>query len=1006
MPENMSISVNGQSQVPPGFRFHPTEEELLQYYLRKKVSSEKIDLDVIRDVDLNKLEPWDIQEKCKIGTAPQNDWYLFSHKDKKYPTGTRTNRATGVGFWKATGRDKVILSNGKRIGSRKTLVFYKGRAPRGQKSDWIMHEYTLGNTTSETNIMPNGIGDWAQEEGWVVCRIFKKKNHVERPEGPLATSMSGETGKRQLFDSCDEEALKHMGSGNKEGDSFDADKFLKLPSLDSPKSMNKKRQENESVSLTLTQKLDDPMMMGAVCGGFTNWATLDRLVASQLNAQNEASGQLASFSDPNIGYYSGEHDLQLPTFLSSSSVISSSSSTTTTTHISAATYLTPTLHQDYSSDIDLWNFAPSASPFLSTSEPLCHSVFSRKVQPCRPHGWARGIALTTLHQEQILKQYSVHGLGSAQTCLSTVAMLILCLKRMSQSPFAATLVFFLFFYVVLSTPEDPINCSSKNTNCTITNSYGIFPDRTICQAAQVFYPKTEEELVKVVALATQNKRKIKVATRFSHSIPKWVCPEGQNGWLISTKYLNRVLEIDVEARTATVQSGVTLKQFINEVAKAGLALPYTPYWWGLTMGGIMGTGAHGSSLWGKGSSVHDHVVALTIVRSAGPEHGYAKVQSLGEEDEDINAAKVSLGLLGVISRITLKLEPLFKRSITYLAKNDSDLGDKAAAFGEQHEFADIIWYPNQHKAVYRVDDRVPINISGSGIYDFIPFRSTSSLELALLRTTEDVQESISHADGKCLLAKIATNALMAAAYGLTNNGKIFTGFPVIGFQHHLQASGSCLESDKDPKIKSCPWDLRVKGEFFHQTAFSIGLSVVKNFIEDVQKLVELEPKGFCGIEIYNGILMRYVKGSSAYLGKQEEAIDFDITYYRSKDPMSPRLSEDIIEEIEQLGIFKYGGLPHWGKNRNVAFEGVMNKYKNAGKFFKVKDAYDLQGLFSSEWTDQVLGLKEGVTISKDGCALEGLCICSQDSHCAPRKGYFCRPGKVYKEARICTRIRS
>ena len=53
--------MNGQSQVPPGFRFHPTEEELLQYYLRKKVAYEKNDLDVIRDVDLNKLEPWDIQ---------------------------------------------------------------------------------------------------------------------------------------------------------------------------------------------------------------------------------------------------------------------------------------------------------------------------------------------------------------------------------------------------------------------------------------------------------------------------------------------------------------------------------------------------------------------------------------------------------------------------------------------------------------------------------------------------------------------------------------------------------------------------------------------------------------------------------------------------------------------------------------------------------------------------------------------------------------------------------
>ena len=87
---------------------------------------------------------------CKIGTTPQNDWYFFSHKDKKYPTGTRTNRATAAGFWKATGRDKIIYSNGRRIGMRKTLVFYKGRAPHGQKSDWIMHEYRLDDNIIST----------------------------------------------------------------------------------------------------------------------------------------------------------------------------------------------------------------------------------------------------------------------------------------------------------------------------------------------------------------------------------------------------------------------------------------------------------------------------------------------------------------------------------------------------------------------------------------------------------------------------------------------------------------------------------------------------------------------------------------------------------------------------------------------------------------------------------------------------------------------------------------
>ncbi|RWW50270.1 hypothetical protein BHE74_00043488 [Ensete ventricosum] len=92
-----------------------------------------------------------IEERCRIGYEEQSEWYFFSHKDKKYPTGTRTNRATMAGFWKATGRDKAVHDKNKLIGMRKTLVFYKGRAPNGQKTDWIMHEYRL---ESEENGAP------------------------------------------------------------------------------------------------------------------------------------------------------------------------------------------------------------------------------------------------------------------------------------------------------------------------------------------------------------------------------------------------------------------------------------------------------------------------------------------------------------------------------------------------------------------------------------------------------------------------------------------------------------------------------------------------------------------------------------------------------------------------------------------------------------------------------------------------------------------------------------
>uniref|UniRef100_A0A0D9WBJ6 NAC domain-containing protein n=1 Tax=Leersia perrieri TaxID=77586 RepID=A0A0D9WBJ6_9ORYZ len=159
-------------RVPPGFRFHPTEEELVGYYLARKVqSTDLVGGGIIQEVDLYSIEPWDLQARCSSSwqtTEQAQEWYLFSYKDRKYPSGTRTNRATAAGFWKATGRDKPVLSTRSPpavIGMRKTLVFYRGRAPHGSKTDWIIHEYRLLHHHQQMQ---------EQQEGWVVCRAFQK----------------------------------------------------------------------------------------------------------------------------------------------------------------------------------------------------------------------------------------------------------------------------------------------------------------------------------------------------------------------------------------------------------------------------------------------------------------------------------------------------------------------------------------------------------------------------------------------------------------------------------------------------------------------------------------------------------------------------------------------------------------------------------------------------------------------------------------------------------------
>ncbi|KAJ7540613.1 hypothetical protein O6H91_10G023000 [Diphasiastrum complanatum] len=505
----------------------------------------------------------------------------------------------------------------------------------------------------------------------------------------------------------------------------------------------------------------------------------------------------------------------------------------------------------------------------------------------------------------------------------------------------------LQFYVSLlhAIPPPPVQCYGNG--CTVDNYQGLWMDHIPCKAANVVYPTTEEELVKAMAEAVKCKQKMKVVSKWSHTLSKFVCPGGDDGLLISTRDYSTAMSVNQSAMTITANAGVQLRTLIDYAADFGLALPYTTYWDGVSVTGVVSTGAHGSGLWNKGSALHEYITAMRLAVPSTEEEGYVRIVSLTDVDEDLDAARVSLGVLGVILQVTFALHPMFKRSVSLEARADNLLEEDVLSFAQAHDFGDITWYPSIRKALYRLDDLVSVDSPGDGINKYqgfqgIPvaqieqarrggnlcffcgFRSLLFLRYSLtsLAATEEFLEKTRNAATACKISEMLLNKRVSDGNGFLNDGSSFTGFPVVGFNHLMQASGGCQDSystkqhiltptgvqsqsscasQKDgidevlPDSAFCYWDPRINSSIFYQTAIAVSLSNISELILDIKKIRDIDPNGLCGLGLYGGIMLRYMKKSRAFLGINEDVVDIDFTYFRSRDANSPRLNGDVME---------------------------------------------------------------------------------------------------------------
>jgi hypothetical protein len=228
------------------------------------------------------------------------------------------------------------------------------------------------------------IGEANQDDGWVVCRVFKKKNHLKAIGSPKDCSSITSDAKIQLMHSASDEALDHilqyMGRSCKQESEKSSnsstslsfkylkpietiasmhERFMKLPALESPtfqSSVSPPFNSQESYMQDTVQAVSNMDQGYSSVDGITNWVAMDRLVASHLNGQADpAKHELACFDEPGFNFY--------PT---SRLLLNSGADECTqgTSVISSST-------DAGGCDGDLWNFARTASSG-SDSERLNH----------------------------------------------------------------------------------------------------------------------------------------------------------------------------------------------------------------------------------------------------------------------------------------------------------------------------------------------------------------------------------------------------------------------------------------------------------------------------------------------------------------------------------------------------------------------------------------------------------------------------------------------------------
>jgi L-gulonolactone oxidase len=414
----------------------------------------------------------------------------------------------------------------------------------------------------------------------------------------------------------------------------------------------------------------------------------------------------------------------------------------------------------------------------------------------------------------------------------------------------------------------------------------------VCAPAARDEPESEAELIEAVERAAAAGHRVRVAGA-GHSFTDIALTDGVQ---LSLRRMSRVLDSEASG-LVEVEGGIRLRELGVALAERGLAMENLGDVDAQTLAGALATGTHGTGVGFRNLS--SQVEGMRLVTADGP---------LDVTGDDLRAARVGLGALGVVSRVTLRCVPLYTlRRVDERRPLDETLSrlDSLAAERERFEFFS---FPYSRWALWRTTERTDA-----------PPAPASAVE----RFVQDVAIENGALGAFCRLGR-AVPRLVPAIDRLM--GRLAGGGERVDRSHRIYAN---------PRLVR-----------FTEMEYAIPRAAGADAVRRVFDLVERRR-----LPVLFPLEVRFGAADDAMLspGFGRDSCYVAVHVYSGME------FESYFRGVEAI-MSSYGGRPHWGKRHYRSAAELARLYPDWDRFRDVRDRLDPERLFANDYTDRVLGL--------------------------------------------------